>query len=56
MPDEKMKQLCAKISAEKDPLKVMSLTEQLIKLLDEEQDAIRAKIRANIGKGSAEMK
>lgn len=50
MPDRKMMELCRQISAEKDPGKLLSLVEQLTRLLTEEQDGIKAKIRANIGR------
>jgi hypothetical protein len=53
MPDERMRELCLKISAEKDSKKLMELTEELIKLLSEEQDTIRMKIRETIGKSVA---
>lgn len=48
MPDHKMRELCSKISVEKDAEKLMALTEELIKLLEEDQDVIRAKIRATM--------
>ena len=49
MTDEKFTQLCAKIATEKDPRKLAEATSELIKLLAEEQDAIKAKISANLG-------
>jgi hypothetical protein len=52
MPDQKMIALCTQISTEKDPKKLMALAEELIKLLDEEQNEIKAKIRANIGRST----
>jgi hypothetical protein len=50
VPDQKMVDLCTRISAEKDHKKLIELTDELIKLLTEEQDAIRAKIKANLSK------
>jgi len=49
MPDQKMFDLCRRISKEQDPQKMASLVDELITLLNEEQDTIKAKIRANIG-------
>lgn len=48
MTDEQLRQLSAKIAAEKDPKKLAELTSELIRLLAEEQDTIKAKIRTNI--------
>jgi hypothetical protein len=52
MPDEKLIRLCECISKETDPAKMTALLDELIKLLGEEQDAIRAKINANLKKNS----
>jgi hypothetical protein len=52
MPDEKLIRLCESISKETDPAKMTALLDELIKLLGEEQDAIRAKINANLKKNS----
>ena len=49
MPDQKMFELCQRITAEKDSEKLLKLVEELNQLLREEQDVIKAKIRANIG-------
>lgn len=49
MPDQKMLELCRRISTEMDPVKMAGLVDQLIKLLNEEQDVIKSKIRANLG-------
>jgi response regulator RpfG family c-di-GMP phosphodiesterase len=49
MPDQKMYDLCRRIRDEKDSERLIALVEALTKLLDEEQQAIKAKIRANIG-------
>jgi hypothetical protein len=49
MPDQRFLELCRLITAEKDPRKLVALTEELTELLAEEQDVIKAKIRANIG-------
>jgi hypothetical protein len=56
MPDQKMLELCRKISTEMNPEKMADLVNELINLLNEEQDVIKAKIRANIGNhvGTAE--
>jgi len=50
MPDQKLFQLCRQISTQKDPQQLSALIDDLIKLLAEEQDTIRAKIRANVGR------
>ena len=50
MPDQKMRELCVRISTEKDSKKLMELTENLIKLLAEQQETIKSRIKANIGK------
>lgn len=53
MPDRKLVDLCGKISTEKDPGALSRLIDDLIKLLDTEQEEIKAKIRANIGRSTA---
>jgi hypothetical protein len=50
MRNQKVQELCTKISTEQDSQKVMELTEELIKLLGAEQEAIKLKINANLGK------
>jgi hypothetical protein len=50
MPDQKLFHLCRQISTQKDPQELTQLIDDLIKLLSEEQDTIKAKIRANIGR------
>jgi hypothetical protein len=52
MPDQKLFNLCRQISSETDSERLASLLDELIKLLNEEQDTIKAKIRANIGQAS----
>jgi hypothetical protein len=52
-PDQKLIQLCHGIGTERDPKKLMSLIEQLITLLHQEQDAIREKIRQRLSKAVA---
>jgi hypothetical protein len=51
MPDRKMFDLCSKITQERDPEKLTATIDELIKLLNEEQAAIKAKIRANLNTG-----
>jgi hypothetical protein len=48
MPDQKLYDLCSLIAVERDPKKLSAAIDELIKLLDEEQDAIKAKINANL--------
>lgn len=45
----KINELCAKLAEEKDSDKFSALVQELLKLLNEEQDAIKAKVRRNIG-------
>ena len=52
MPDQKLIRLCDSISKETDPAKMTALLDELIQLLGEKQDAIRAKINANLRKNS----
>jgi len=52
MPDQQLIKLCENISKETDPANMTALLDELIKLLDEEQDAIRTKINANLKKNS----
>jgi hypothetical protein len=52
MPDQKLIRLCERISKENDPAKMTALLDELIQLLGEEQDEIRAKINANLKKNS----
>ena len=51
MPEKKMFDLCSKITKERDPERLTATIDELIKLLTEEQDAIKAKIRANLSTG-----
>ena len=54
MPHRKLFDICRRIEAEKsDPQKLMAAIEDLLKLLNEEQDAIKAKIRANLRTSSS---
>ena len=48
MPTGKLRELCAKIAEEKDSVKLNSLVEQLLQLLDNQQEEIRSQIRAQI--------
>jgi len=48
--DEEIYDLCHQISKEKDSDKLLALVQQLTQLLAEEQDDIKAKIRANSSK------
>ncbi len=48
MPDVKLRQLCEQISKETDRERLTGLIDELYKLLVEEQDAIKAKINANL--------
>lgn len=52
MPDQKLFKLCSEINHEKDPHKLTQLIDELAKLLKQEQDTIKAKILANIGRGT----
>jgi hypothetical protein len=54
MPDVKLRQLCEQISKETDHARLSVLIGDLYKLLVEEQDAIKAKIQANLGKSLGE--
>ena len=47
MPDRKLLSLCERIAAEPDPQKLVKLIDDLARLLDEEGDAIRAKINTS---------
>jgi len=47
--DQEILRLCASIEQEKDPRKFSLLLEQMADLLRKEQEAIKAKIRANTG-------
>jgi hypothetical protein len=51
MPDRKLYDLCSRITKERDPEKLTATIDELIKLLNEEQAAIKAKIRANLSTG-----
>ena len=54
MQDEKMRQLCTKISMEQDSAKLMQLVEELTKHLNQEQKGIEeATIQVKTGKGNA---
>jgi len=54
MPDQKLFEICRRIDAQKnDPEKLMTAIEDLLKFLNEEQDAIKAKIRDNLGKSAS---
>jgi hypothetical protein len=55
VPDQKMFDLCRQISTELDPVKMAALVEELIKLLNAEQDAIKAKIRVNLSSQSGTL-
>ncbi len=48
MSDQELLELCARITDESDSQKLSLLLEELLELLKEEQDAIRAKIKANL--------
>ena len=48
MPDQKMRELCVKISLEKDSAALLKMTEELIQLLHDEQATIKSRIKANI--------
>jgi hypothetical protein len=50
MPDQKLRELCLKISTEQDSEKLIKLVEELNKLLADEQDVIKAKIRSRFSK------
>ncbi|HYA25772.1 MAG TPA: hypothetical protein VEF05_16530 [Terriglobales bacterium] len=54
MPDVKLRQLCEQISKESNHDRLTALIDDLYKLLVEEQDAIKAKIKANLGKSLGE--
>jgi hypothetical protein len=49
MPDVRLRQLCEQISTESNHERLSALIDELYKLLIEEQDAIKVKIRANLG-------
>jgi hypothetical protein len=51
MPDQKMMQLCAKISVEKDSQKLVELVEELNELLAKEHDTIKHNINLRLNKG-----
>jgi hypothetical protein len=51
MPDTKLYDLCSRITNERDPEKLAATIDELIKLLNEEQDAIKAKISTNLSTG-----
>jgi hypothetical protein len=53
MPDQKLRELCLKISTEQDSEKLIQLVEELNKLLAGEQDVIKTKIRSRFSKGIA---
>jgi hypothetical protein len=48
--DEPLMELCAKIGIETSPQTIAALISELIKLLAEEQNAIKAKISANLSR------
>jgi len=48
MPDVRLRHLCEQISKETDRERLNRLIDELYKLLVEEQDAIKAKINANL--------
>ncbi len=54
MPDRKLFKLCREITNEREPQKLTQLIDELSKLLKDEQENIKAKIRANIGRGTTE--
>jgi cytochrome b len=49
-PDAQLMQLCAKMGTEKNPRKIAALISQLVRLLTEEQNTIKAKIVANLSR------
>ena len=50
MPDHKMMELCRQIATEQDSAKLLRLVEELNRLLAEEHDTIKQKIRAKVAK------
>lgn len=48
MPEKKLYELCSRITNERNPEKLTAAIDELIALLNEEQHAIKAKIRANL--------
>jgi hypothetical protein len=52
VPDQRMFELCRKIADEKNPQKLIELTDELIALLAKEQDAIKANIAKAISKSA----
>ena len=48
MADRKLYDLCSRITQERDAEKLTAMIDALIKLLNDEQAAIKAKIRANL--------
>lgn len=54
MPDVRLRQLCEQISKESNHERLSALIDELYKLLVEEQDAIKAKIRVNLGNNMEE--
>lgn len=48
MLDRKLYELCSRITTERDPKKLAAVINDLIKLLAEEQDAIKRKISSNL--------
>jgi hypothetical protein len=50
MPDQKLLVLCRRISAEKDTEKLTAAIDELTKLLNKEQNSIKAIIRERLSK------
>ena len=54
MPDVRLRQLCEQISKESNHERLTVLVHELHKLLVQEQDAIKARIKANLGNNLGE--
>lgn len=52
MPEQKLLALCRRISVETDPKELTGAIDELIKLLAEEQDVIKAKISNMLSKSA----
>lgn len=55
MPDRKMVELCTLIANAQDPIKLNLLMAELLEFLNKEQDAIKAKIQANLMNRSGDL-
>ncbi|HZP62624.1 MAG TPA: hypothetical protein VFB28_04340 [Terriglobales bacterium] len=53
VPDQKFAELCREIAEQKDPKKLSSLCDQLLKLLHDEQDGIRTEIDQRLSRRSS---